>query len=176
MAAGSMNDSGNCIPAGSEVPLNVRGLSCAALLIVETAGCSGDAVFSSFPSGADIEIAPMQSNICPRDCMSVSEGQQLSPLMVLTIEGFEDGGPSGQLVPGTYLSGQPGPTTTALLVTFWQIGGLCDNTNGPFDVTGTVTVTHVPTASGDRLEGSFKIVDGGSSDFNGGTFSARPCG
>jgi len=156
--------------------MNVRGMGCAALLIVETAGCSsGDAVFISYPSGAEIDIAPMQSNICPRDCQSASEGQQLSPIMVLAIEGFEDGGPSGQLVAGTYRSGQPGPTTTALLVTLWQIGGLCDNVEGPFDVAGTVTVTHVPTASGDRLEGSYQIVDGGSSDFPGGTFSARPC-
>ena len=105
--------------------MNVRGVGCAALLVVETAGCSsGDAVFFVSSSGAQIEIAPMQSNICPRDCLSVSEGQQLSPLMVLAIESFEDGGPSGQLVSGTYRSGQPGPTTTALLVTFWQIGGL----------------------------------------------------
>jgi hypothetical protein len=160
--------------------MNVRGLGCAALLVVETAGCSfGDAVFFAYPSAAQIEIAPDQSNVCPRDCSNPEDDQQqLSPIMVLTIEGFEDGGPSGRLVPGTYLSGQSGPTTTALLVTFWQIGGLCDNTNGPFDVAGTVTVTNVPSGSGDRLEGLYQIVDGGggSSAFRGGTFSARPCG
>lgn len=94
--------------------------------------------------------------------------------MALTIRRF----PDGQLVPATYLSGQPRPTTAGLLVTFWQISGLCDTINGPYNVTGTVTVTHVPTWSGDRLEGSYEIVDGGggSWDFPEGTFSARPCG
>lgn len=49
--------------------MNLRGLGCAVLLVVQTAGCSGrDAVFFSYPSAAGIEIAPQQSNICPRDC------------------------------------------------------------------------------------------------------------
>jgi hypothetical protein len=95
-------------PGRIRAPMNVRGLGCAALLVVETAGCIvGDAVFFAYSSAAQIEIAPMQANVCPRDCSKPKDDQQqLSPLMVLTIEGFEDGGPSGQLVPGTYLFGQ----------------------------------------------------------------------
>ena len=146
-------------------------LGCAAALAV--LGCRPDAVYDGMPSGPVlILIAAEQSDLCRPDCST--EAAQGSPLMQMLLGHRGDGGfPEGPVEPGTYRGppeddGGPG-------VLQWQIGGVCDDFGPPHHPTGTVTITRTPSEAGGRLEGSYRIDTGGDSDFQEGSFSARPC-
>jgi hypothetical protein len=139
-------------------------------------GCSKpDAVWSPGRQGAiSVEIAAEQSNLCHPDCST--EALQVSGRMSFDIGHLGDGGfPEGPVGPGVY-QGPPAPDGGTGVVG-WQVGGVCDQVGiFPVEVSGTVTLTHVPSNPSERLEGFYNVDPSGAQyGFTSGSFSAHTC-
>jgi hypothetical protein len=134
-----------------------------------------DTVWSPGLQGAiGVEIAAEQSNLCHPDCST--EALQVSARMTFAIGHLDDGGFfEGPVGAGVY-QGPPAPDGgTGVLA--WSVGGVCDQVGiFPVEVSGSVTLTHVPSNPSERLEG-FYNVDPSSTQygFTSGTFSAHTC-
>ena len=83
--------------------------------------------------------------------------------------------PEGPVAPGAYEA--PPPEDGGVGVVQWTVGGVCDQVPPfPKSVSGIVTLTHVPSSSNDRVEGSYQVdPSGGPSGFTEGSFSAHSC-
>ena len=150
----------------------VLGCGAAFLLL----GCKQpDAVWFPGRQGAiSVEIAAEQSNLCHPDCST--EALQVSGRMSFDIGHLGDGGfPEGPVGPGVY-QGPPAPDGgTGVLG--WQVGGVCDQVGiFPVEVSGTVTLTHVPSNPSERLEGFYNLDPSDAQyGFTSGSFSAHTC-
>src|SRR5262249_25891648 len=138
-------------------------------------GCKADRVYFVGSSGAiEVDIAAEQSDLCHKDCST--EALQVSPVMEIFIGHLGDGGfPDGPVGPGVY-QGPPAPDGGTGVVG-WSLAGACDQVPPlPIAVSGTVTLTHVPSNPSESLEGSYKLDPSSSQyGFTEGTFSAHSC-
>jgi hypothetical protein len=138
--------------------------------IAAVVGCSGsDATYFIDATSVSLDFSTNQPDLCHPNCSS----EAFSPELRVSLERHWNGLPV-PVVPGEYTDERLGPNTTGLYITKMEVGDVCDDVDGPFPISGVVTITALPSPfGGEVVRGSYQLAQ--SSDFSGGTFEARSC-